>query len=330
MTNIENFNLILNSFKIKAICSSFKEHKNAYFYDCELRPGGRIKDFEKFSTELSLALKAYNKPRISVLSEDGIVRLEFLKSKSEPISLLNLAQSVKRPNGKLTCLIGETLDGMPMWLDLVNNPHTLIAGCTGSGKSTLLHLIIANMFLYPNVKLYLMDPKNIEFFKYSSLHNDNLHITYSYTECLNTLQKLNYEMCFRYEMIRKGKAKIENFPYIVLIIDEFADLRLQDLNNEFYKELTKLAQKCRAARIHIILSTQRPTATVIDGNIKANFPARISCKVASGIDSKIILDSVGAEHLVGSGDAIINSSEFNFKRFQSAYITADEVCKYFV
>lgn len=329
MDNITKLNSILNAFKISAACRRFHEHKNACFYDIELNPGTRVKDLEKYSTELSLALKAYSKPKIKVLPETGFVRLEYLKSKTNKVSLLDLGRVAIRPTGDLTCLMGETLEGLPLWIDLAKSPHMLVAGSTGSGKSSILHTLIANLLLYPKVEIHLMDPKNIEFFKYSDKKTRRIHVNYSYDECLEDLATLNKEMDRRYSLIKDFKVNPSNLPFIVLIIDEFADLRLQDHDNALHKLLCRLAQKSRAARIHIVLATQRPSVNIVDGSIKANFPARLACKVASHVDSKVVLDSPGAEDLVGAGDSIINNGEYNLQRFQAAYITVDEVCEFF-
>lgn len=322
-------NNILSAFKINAICKNFSEFKNACFYDVELQAGTKIKDIEKYAAELSLALRKQGKPRILISSEEGVVRLEFVKQNKSKTSLFHLGQTAIRPEGKLTCLLGETLQGEPLWMDISSNPHCLIAGTTGSGKSTLLHTIIANLLLYPRTQVYLMDPKNIEFFKYGDANISKLKVAYDYSECLEMIEKLCTEMDERYKSMKMNKFKASHFPYIVLIIDEYADLIMQDVSNKFYKSLTRLSQKSRAAGIHLILSTQRPSVNVVDGVIKANFPARISCKVATHIDSKIILDTSGAENLSGAGDAIINNNQFKLQRFQVAFSSPDEICNYF-
>jgi len=329
MDNIEKLNGILKSFRIKAGCTDFKEYNNAYFYDLALNPGTRVRDIQKYSTEIALALKAVNKPRISVLSEQGIVRFEFLKSSRNKIPLLELGGKTKRPPGALTCLMGETLEGEPVWIDLVKNPHMIVAGCTGSGKSTILHTLIANLLLHRNVKVFLMDPKNIEFYKYDESKIRSVKVSYSYQDCLNTLELIEEEMNYRYLKIKESKVDVRTFPYITLVIDEFADLIMQDYDSNFFKKLCVVAQKSRAARIHIILATQRPSVNIVNGAIKANFPARLACKVSSAVDSRVILDQSGAENLVGNGDSIINNVEHTYKRFQAAYTDADEVCRYF-
>lgn len=326
---VQNLNTILAAFKIAASCKSYSEYKNACFYDVELAPGTKVKDVEKYSTELSLALKKASKPRVTISSEEGVLRLEFINANKQKTSLFDLGRTSPRPAGKLTCLLGETLQGQPLWLDIVTSPHILIAGTTGSGKSTLLHNIIGNLLMYPRVKVILMDPKSIEFFKYAEANIAKLSVSYDYEECLKVLQDLGENMDMRYKEMKESRATIDSFPTTVLIIDEYADLIMQDVGNAFYKALSRLAQKSRAAGIHIILSTQRPSVNVVDGVIKANFPARISCKVASHVDSKIILDATGAEDLLGAGDAIINAGKMNMQRFQVAFTSPEEICKIF-
>lgn len=326
MDNIQNINNILNSFKISAVCKNYLDCSNACFYDLELKPGTRINQLKKYGLEIALALKSFGRPRFEVLAEQGIVRCEIIKKRNEGVSLFSLGNKVLRPLGELTCLLGETLLGEPLWLDLTKQPHMLIAGCTGSGKSTILHLIIANMLLYQNVNLFLIDPKGIEFNKYQNIKN--ITLAYDYNNSINMLKFLCQEMENRFSLIRENKINVSDLPYLVLIIDEFADIRLQDTGNLFYNLMCKLAQKSRAAGIHIICSTQRPSANIINGAIKANFPSRISCKVASGVDSRVILDSTGAEDLLGLGDAILHSSQHNMLRFQAAFTSADLNCKY--
>jgi len=325
MENVEKFNQILKSFHIKADCVNYENIENYSFYDVELNPDGRIRELHKFSEEIGLALKARAKPLIKVLPEQGLVRVEFVSPRKEKLNLIDCFTNNSLPKGELLCLLGQDLYGHPVWMNLDRNPHMIVAGTTGSGKSTLLHNIIANLFNYNDAKIYLMDPKNIEFSKYSNIIEN---ISYNYTDSVYFLDELIATMELRYQMIRDGLSPAR-LPYYVVIIDEFADLIMQDKNDEFYTKLCRLAQKCRASKIHLILSTQRPSASIVDGNIKANFPARIACKVSSSVDSRIILDSSGAENLMGRGDAILKDDSRSLERFQVAYIDADEVIKYF-
>jgi S-DNA-T family DNA segregation ATPase FtsK/SpoIIIE len=265
---------------------------------------------------------------MKVIHELGVVRLEFAAPRIKTLKLLDYFTNSKIPNGDLICLLGQAVDGSRVWMDLSQNPHLIISGTTGSGKSVLLHNIIGNLFNYNNTHLFLIDPKNIEFSLYEKYIKKNLHVGYSYDDSIKILDLLLNLMESRYEMMRCG-LDIKKLPYAVVIIDEFADLIMQDKGDVFYTKLCRLAQKCRAARINIIISTQRPSVNIINGSIKANFSARISCKVASQIDSKVVLDSSGAENLFGKGDALIRDNFRFMERFQVAYTNAEEICNTF-
>lgn len=326
--NIQAFNNILRNFDIQARCVDHREVDNYFFYDIRLSPQTKIKDIQKFSDELSLMMKTSCKPHFKILHKEGVLRLEFVNPREKRLDLFDYFTNSEVPNGDLMCLLGQAVDGSKVWMDLAQNPHMIISGTTGSGKSTLLHNIIGNLFNYNKVNLFLVDPKNIEFTEYNKKIKYDISVSYTYHDAIFILDTLLELMENRYTMLQNGTSKDE-FPSVVLIIDEFADLIMQDSNKEFYNKLCRLAQKCRAAKIHIILSTQRPSVNVINGTIKANFPARISCRVASHVDSKIILDSVGAENLMGNGDALIKDNFRNLERFQVAYTDATEVCSYF-
>jgi S-DNA-T family DNA segregation ATPase FtsK/SpoIIIE len=241
------------------------------------------------------------------------------------IHLLDIGPKYALPTGELNCLLGETDEGKPLWMDLAQNPHMIVSGTTGSGKSTALHVIIANLLLYKNVNIYLMDPKNVEFVAYEKFNN--VTISYNYDECLNNLEKIYAEMEQRFHLMKMENLTKYHFPYNVIIIDEFANLISQDQSGKFNEYLLNLAQKARAAGIYIILATQRPSIDIINGTIKSNFPARLSCRTASSIDSRIVLGATGAEKLMGNGDAFISSNNFNMTRFQVAYISPQEILK---
>lgn len=328
MDNIQDFNQVLHSFNIKAECVNFKRSENYFYYDVKLNPRAKVKDIQKYSEEISLAIKTPGKPNIKVMHSDGIIRLEFASPRTGPLNLFDYFTTGRLPKGDIMCLLGETVDGQKMWMDLAQNPHMIVAGATGSGKSTLLHNIIANLFNYNDVALYLIDPKRIEFSEYESGLKSGATVLYSYDEAVDMITSTIEVMEMRYDLIKLGH-KPSSFKPIIIMIDEFADLIVQDKNFEFYNGLCRLAQKCRAARIHIILATQRPSVDIINGSIKANFPARIACRVASHVDSKVILDGSGAENLLGRGDALVRDNTRFMERFQVAYTTPQEVCSYF-
>lgn len=327
MELIKDFNDILQSFNIKASCIDYRQVDNYFYYDLRLNPAAKVRDIQKYSDEISLALKTPCKPSVKILHNEGLVRLEFVTPRTESLKLFDYFTNQFVPHGEINCLLGQTVDGRKMWMDLAQNPHMIVSGTTGSGKSTLLHNIIANLFNYNNVNLYLVDPKQIEFSEYKK-HMRLVNVLHTYDEAVLMLKSVIDIMEFRYNAIRMGTLATTLQP-IVIIIDEFADLIMQDKNDEFYNILCRLAQKCRAARIHIILSTQRPSVNIINGTIKANFPARIACRVASHVDSKVILDASGAENLLGKGDALVKDNLRYLERFQIAYTDASEVCSYF-
>lgn len=328
MNPVQEFNHILSSFNIKASCLSVNQVDNYIYYDLKMHPHARVKELQKYSDEISLALKKPGKPSVKVLHELGVVRVEFATPREKPLRLFDFFTNENVPEGGLVCLLGQTVDGGKVWMDLAANPHMIIAGTTGSGKSTLLHNIIANVINYNESIMYLVDPKNIEFHEYSKMSKRDINVAYSYDEAMFYLDMLISTMEERYAMMRAGKPAAD-FPYILFMVDEFADLIMQDKDDLFFMKLCRLAQKCRAARISIILSTQRPTVNIINGSIKANFPARIACKVASHVDSKVILDVTGAENLLGKGDALLRDNSRHMERFQVAYTDAAEVSKYF-
>lgn len=329
MEEITRFNSILQSFKIKASCVEYQTASNYHCYDLELEPHTKVRDVSKWGDELSLSLKASGKPNVKVLHERGLVRLEFATLRIDPLNLFDCFMEERSDflEGDLPCLLGQSTNGKTMWMDLAQNPHMIVAGTTGSGKSTLLHTIIANTLNYSDAHIYLIDPKNIEFYEYDGKIKD-LYVGYSYEEAMSVLDLLLKTMEERYRAMRAGQNPKE-FKHVVLIIDEFADLIMQDRDDQFHRKLCQLAQKCRTAKINIILSTQRPAVNIINGGIKANFPARIACRTASHVDSRVILDAVGAENLLGRGDALVRDNSRFLERFQIAHTTPAEVCKFF-
>jgi len=325
METTERLNQILKAFKIKAICLSAGNSASYSFFDLHLFPNAKVKDIQKYSDEISLALRAPGKPSFKILHQQGIVRMEFANHSHQHLNLLDYFTN-NEPEGDLICLLGQTVEGNQVWMDLLQNPHLLVSGTTGSGKSTLLHNIIANIFNYNDAYLFLIDPKKIDFNLYQGIRETQ--VFYTYDETIEFLGSMLEIMEDRFAKIRAGWS-LASFKPIVIIIDEFADLIMQDKNDLFFNRLCRLSQKCRAAKISIVLATQRPSVNIINGVIKANFPARISCKVASHVDSKVILDAPGAENLLGWGDALLKDNFRSLERFQVAYTTPTEVASYF-
>ena len=244
---------------------------------------------------------------------------------------------------RVPMILGRTITGEPVTIDVAKMPHMLIAGTTGSGKSVCINSFICTLIYTrspQNVRLIMVDPKVVEL----TVYNDIPHLlTPVITEPKKVVKALGWlcdEMERRYQMIsafgvrnieglnakiRNENIPAEKLPYIVLIMDEFADL-MSTVGKDIETYVARLAAKARAAGIHLILATQRPSADVITGTIKNNFPARIAFAVSSGTNSRIILDEGGAENLLGRGDMLLmEPSTMGFQRIQGAFLSDDEV-----
>jgi S-DNA-T family DNA segregation ATPase FtsK/SpoIIIE len=323
-------NKVLTSLKLNAKCVHAEQNRHLAFFDLQLDNSTRVRKIEMFNREISLGLKSKTQPIIQTLSDKGVVRVKVAMGDSKVLPLDHLLSKNVMPSGILPTLLGETDTGTPLWMDMSKNPHLLIAGTTGSGKSTLLHVIIENLINRDDTFLYLIDPKQgVEFGLYEKYKNTK--VICEYNDVLKNLQDLKNLMEKRFLKLKQlGLKSIEENPFVfnkyIVIIDEVSDIMLNDSSrknpnkNMFETLLVALAQKARAAGIYLVCATQRPSVDVLTGLIKANFPARISCKVNSAVDSKVILDSVGAESLLGRGDAILSNVTNGNIRFQSAFV----------
>lgn len=334
-------NEILNGLKINGSCVEAKIYRHLAYFDIKLdHKHSIIRKLEQSTKEIALYLKSKTVPIVKLIPTKGIVRLHVALKDSCKIYLLNIIHNQKFPEMVFPLLLGEDDSGNKLWMDMSQNPHLLIAGGTGSGKSTLLHTMISNILLlnalkYRNVILFLSDPKRVEFTEYNHpcLNNVVKKIVNSYEDTVSLLVNIEKLMDERYKQMHlKHMRSIEEnpneFPLVMCIIDEVADLILQDKKNgQLQKLLVRIAQKGRAAGIFLTLATQRPSTDVLTGLIKANFPGRIACKTSSRKDSEIILDRSGAEALLGRGDALIQNMKNESTRFQTAYITPEDIIK---
>jgi S-DNA-T family DNA segregation ATPase FtsK/SpoIIIE len=324
-------NELLASYGVEANCESYTKIRNIGLYNLRLHSGAMIKDIRRVLEELSVCLGAYSKPMLSPQYKLGIIRLEVPEERSSKIDFFETKRQLQE-NATIPVYLGNSVEGEDITFDLSKNPHTIIAGATGSGKSTMLHSLIANLIPQIDVSTTLIDTKAIEFDPYKDTFA-NVKVITSYEAASELFIDLMEEMNNRYETIRKNKlptdfyttSKNNGAERKVIIIDEYADLIINDGDKTLRRNICNLAQKCRAAGMFIIIATQRPSVKILDGNVKANFPARISCQTASGIDSRVILDVNGAEDLVGAGDSIIHNSKYSWTRFQCAYATAKSV-----
>lgn len=336
MTSTTLVNEVLKGFKIKAKCINVSQNRHFSFYDLELDRGTKINKISQYSAELALAMRTKTPFTIATIPEKGIVRMHTTHENAKSFNLNDIINVMPAPTDfLLPFLLGETAEGKPLWVDMSKNPHLLIAGSTGSGKSVLLHNIIANAAKRNDVNLFLIDTKRVEFNIYNNDAFEGLvwNVSDNYENALASLFCVHNMMESRYNFMAKaGIQSIEQAPHmfskVMVIIDEAADLMLFNRTKEFENIIVKLAQKARAAGIYLILATQRPSVDVITGLIKGIFPARISCKVSTKTDSRVVMDHHGAENLAGRGDAIMRLPTSDGPvRFQVAYVDPTDTLK---
>ncbi|MDR1928586.1 MAG: DNA translocase FtsK [Endomicrobium sp.] len=319
-------------------------------YDLVLAPGTRIQSIVNISDNISLIMRT-SSIRIIPIPEKAVVGIEVSNHSKIFVRLKEIFESsvFKNSESLLTLALGKTIDGFTYVTNLTLMPHILIAGATGTGKSMALHAIILSI-LYKarpdEVKFILIDPKRVEMTIYKNiphLYNpcvkaDLANVITSPKEAVMVLKKLVKVMEERYVKFSKVMAKnIEIYNnkmaknsgdkefYIVVIIDELSDLILT-MRKEIECYIQRLAQMSRAVGIHLILATQRPSVNVITGVIKANFPSRLSLKTTSKIDSRIILDTLGAESLIGNGDMLfLPTGKTQPIHLQGVYISSAEI-----
>jgi len=308
-------------------------------YEFEPAPGVKITRIVSLSDDLALALKAQS-VRISPIPGRAVIGIEVPNKKREIVCLREIiaSENFKKSKSRLTLGLGKDISGAPVVADLSKMPHLLVAGATGSGKSVSINSMIVSI-LYKatpdEVKMLMVDPKLLELSAYEEIPHLLSPVITNPKEAAEGLKKMVIEMERRYRVIaEKGVRNIESFnlqcegeerlPYIVIIIDELADLMFT-APNDVEDSIARLAQMGRASGIHLILATQRPSVDVITGIIKANFPARISFQVTSKVDSRTILDSGGAEQLLGKGDLLLMLPGTKIIRVHGALVTEEEI-----
>ncbi len=305
--------------------------------------GVKLSKITALNNDLSLALAAHPLRIEAPIPGRPLVGIEMPNKRRVTVRLRNLLENrnFQDSSSRLNLVLGRDVSGLPVYADLARMPHLLVAGSTGSGKTICLNTIILAL-LYQHgpdlLRFILVDPKRVEFPVYNDLPHLLCPVIFGAQKTINALKWLTEEMERRFDVLARGKArdigsynsrvgKEETMPYIVLVIDELADL-MAARGREMEAGIVRLAQMARAVGIHLIVATQRPSVEVITGLIKANITSRITFKVASQIDSRTVLDAAGAEKLLGQGDMLFMSAEVQKpKRIQNAYVSEKEVRK---
>lgn len=320
-------------------------------YEMELQTGTKLSKLLSINREISLALAKRDVRIQAPIPGKSTVGVEIPNEVISTVSLREILENVpqNKINNKLLVALGKNIMGKSLFAEIDKAPHLLVAGATGSGKSVCINCIIASILMRAKpdeVKLVMVDPKKVELSMYNGIPHLLMPVVTDPKKASVALQKIVSEMEHRYDLfseknvkniatynawvekensVRSSEDKINKMYYIVVIVDELADLMLV-ASKEVEDSIMRITQMARAAGIHLIVATQRPSTDVITGVVKANIPSRISFAVSSSIDSRTILDMTGAEKLLGKGDMLfLPMGEISPERIQGAYVSDDEL-----
>lgn len=340
----------LEPFKLKINIIGVEKGPTFSRIDFSLEPGTPVSKLTQRIDDIKMGLAVASLRLLAPIPGKNYCGIEIPNDKRSIVGLKDtiLAQdyqnAIKSQKG-LIFAFGKDISGDSYYFDLTKTPHLLIAGGTGSGKSVALNVLITSLlFRYSpdELRMIMFDPKQVELTSYQHIpHLLIPHILTDPKRAYSSLAWASNEMERRYSLLRVNNVRnLDEYnaldivkkdptlklPYIVIIVDEFGDVMLSEVGKSFEILIQKLAAKARAAGIHLILATQRPSADVISGTIKANLPCRMAFRVSSSIDSSIILNQTGAEELLGNGDLLfLNSSSPGLKRVQGAYVDTQEI-----
>lgn len=342
----------LENFNIEVAMSEINIGPTVTQYTLKPAEGVKLSKITGLSNDLSLALASHPIRIEAPIPGRSLVGIEIPNKTRAQVRLRNLieAPDFQKSLSSLTLALGRDVSGLPVYTDLARMPHLLVAGSTGTGKTIFLNSLILSLLYQPStpfksaspehLRFILVDPKRVEFPIYNNLPHLLCPVIYGARQTISALKWLTEEMERRFDVLSEAKARdIGSFnelalkngtsplPFIVLIIDELADL-MAAKGREIEAAVVRLAQMSRAVGIHLIVATQRPSVEVITGLIKANITSRVTFQVASQVDSRTVLDAAGAEKLLGLGDLLYISAEISKpKRIQGSYVSEKEVRK---
>lgn len=348
-TTLKNFNISISS--IRAAVGP-----TVTLYEITPAPGVRVSTIARLENDIALSLAALGIRIIAPIPGKGTIGIEVPNKKTEIVSMKTAIMSEKFQNTKmeLPIALGKNISNEMVVVDLATMPHLLMAGATGKGKSVGINAILVSLLYKKHpaeLKFVMVDPKKVELSIYSTIEkhflaklpNEEEPIITDVKKVVNTLNSLCIEMDDRYDLLKKAMVRnIREYndkfkkrqlnpllghrylPYFVLVIDEYADLIIT-AGKEIEMPLARIAQLARAIGIHVILATQRPAANILTGLIRANFPTKIAFAVSKAIDSNIILDTKGAEQLIGRGDMLYSPSGGDIIRLQCPFVDTPEV-----
>lgn len=329
---------VLRHYNLHATFQDYRIGPSVTTFEFDVPVGTRFAAVSRFKNDLARDLNVHSLRMIESIPDTGRMGIEIPNDKS---LLVSFKEQIKNlPDMILPIPLGEDSFGNPCYVDLTNVAHLLVAGQTGSGKSVFLNTTICGLIAkkHPSeVQFLMIDPKQVEFISYENIPHLMEPIANDATEAKELLNIAVDEMERRFRLLKKSKSKKlsehneknkeDKLPYIVFIVDEFADLMMMGTlqeRKEVESKIVRIAQKARAVGIHMILATQKPLAKIVTSLIKSNMPARIAFEVASGTDSRVILDELGAENLLGKGDMLFKDSR-GTKRIQAPWIVESDI-----
>ena len=351
--NIVKLEKVLKDFNIIAKVVEVNVGPSVTQYELEISSGTKVNKILSLSREISLALAKKDVRIQAPIPGKSTVGIELANDTITPVGLREILESVpaNKEKSKLLVALGKNIMGNSIFCEIDKTPHLLVAGSTGSGKSVCINCMIASILMRTKpteVKLVLVDPKKVELSMYNGIPHLLIPVVTDPKKASDALKRIVREMEDRYDIFsdkgvkniatynewvdkqNEGRSEEEKIPhmfYIVVIVDELADLMLV-ASKEVEDSIMRITQMARAAGIHLIVATQRPSTDVITGVVKANIPSRISFAVSSSIDSRTILDATGAEKLLGKGDMLFLPMGENAPvRVQGAFVSDEDLQK---